>query len=82
MLTLSGSLFSADMISLLPQLLLSDLGLGSLQTGIAQWYSAELVIERSRVRVPEKAVGRFSSPGSTFCADTYFDIRSTPVLLQ
>ena len=31
--------------------------------------------ERSRVRIP---AGEFSSPGSTFCADSYFGIRSTP----
>ena len=28
------------------------------------------------------AAGEFSSPGSTFCADSYFGIRSTPVLPQ
>ena len=26
--------------------------------------------------------GEFSSPGSTLCADSYFGIRSTPVLPQ
>ena len=26
--------------------------------------------------------GEFSSPGSTFCADSHFGIRSTPVLTQ
>ena len=41
-----------------------------------------LVIERSRVRIPAGAAGEFSSPGSTFCADSYFGIRSTPVLPQ
>ena len=54
--------------------------------GIAQWLergqlngkSAGLVIERSRVRIPAGAAGEFSSPGSTFCADSYFGIRSTP----
>ena len=40
------------------------------------------MIERSRVRVPAGAAGGFSSPGSTFCADSYFGIRSTPVLPQ
>ena len=36
-----------------------------------------LVIERSKVRVPAGAAGEFSSPaGSTFCADSYFGIRS------
>ena len=42
------------------------------------------MIERSRVRLrnPVVAVGEFSSPGSTFCADSYFGIRSTPALLQ
>ena len=38
--------------------------------------------ERSRVPVPAGAAGEFSSPVSTFCADSYFGIRSTPVLMQ
>ena len=37
--------------------------------------------ERSRVRIPAGTAGEFSSPGSTFCADSYFGIRSTPVLV-
>ena len=40
------------------------------------------MIERSRVRNPAGAVGEFSSPASTFCADSYFGVRSTPVLPQ
>ena len=40
------------------------------------------MIERSRVRSPAGAAGEFSFPGSTFCADSYFGIRSTPVLPQ
>ena len=44
--------------------------------------STGLVIERSRVRIPAGTAGEFSSPGSTFCADSYFGIRSTPVLPQ
>ena len=36
--------------------------------------------ERSQVRIPAGAAGEFYSPGSTFCADSYFGIRSTPVL--
>ena len=40
------------------------------------------MIERSRVRIPAGAAGEFSSPGSTFYADSYFGIRSTPVLPQ
>ena len=40
------------------------------------------MIERSQVRVPVGVVGEFSSPGSTFCVDSYFGIRSTPVLPQ
>ena len=35
--------------------------------------------ERSRVRIPAGAAGEFSSPGSTFFADSYFGICSTPV---
>ena len=38
--------------------------------------------ERSRVQIPEEAVGEFSSPGSAYCADSYFGICSIPVLLQ
>ena len=40
------------------------------------------MIERSGVRVPAEAAEEFSFPGSTFCADCYFGIRSTPVLPQ
>ena len=38
--------------------------------------------ERSQVRIPAGVAGEFSSPGSTFCADSYFGIHSTPVLPQ
>ena len=44
--------------------------------------SAGLIIKRSRVRIPAGAAGEFSSPASTFCADSYFGIRSTSVLTQ
>ena len=40
------------------------------------------MIERSWVRIPAGVVGTFFSPGLTFCANSYFGIRSTPVLLQ
>ena len=40
------------------------------------------MIERSRIRVPTGTAGGCSSPGSTFCADAYLGIRSTPVLPQ
>ena len=40
------------------------------------------MIERSLVRVPAGAAGEFSSPWSTFCADSYFGILSTLVLPQ
>ena len=40
------------------------------------------MIERSRVQIPAGAAGEFSSTGSTFCADSYFGIRSTSVLPQ
>ena len=40
------------------------------------------MIESLRVRIPAGAAGEFSSPASTFCADSYFGIRSTPVLPQ
>ena len=39
--------------------------------------------ERLLVHIPAGAVGEFSSsPGSTFCAGSYFGICSTPMLLQ
>ena len=34
------------------------------------------MIEKSRVRTPAGAAGEFSSPGSAFCDDSYFGIRS------
>ena len=40
------------------------------------------MIEKSRVPVPAGAAGEFSSPWSTLGADSYFGIRSTPVLPQ
>ena len=40
------------------------------------------MIERSRVLIPAGAAEEFSSPGSTFCAGSYFGIRSTAVLPQ
>ena len=40
------------------------------------------MIERSLVQIPVEAVGEFYSPGSTFCADSYFGIHSTPMLPQ
>ena len=40
------------------------------------------MFERVWVRIPAGAAGEFSSPGSTFCADFYFGIRSTPMLLS
>ena len=33
------------------------------------------MIERSRVRISAGVAGKFSSPGSTFCVDSYFGIR-------
>ena len=38
--------------------------------------------ERSQVQIPAGVAGEFSSPGSAFCADTYFGICSTPMLPQ
>ena len=40
------------------------------------------MVERFWVRIPAEVAGEFSSPGSTFCADAYFGVRSTPVLMQ
>ena len=40
------------------------------------------MIERSWIRVPAGPAGKCSFAGSTFCADSYFGIRSTPLLPQ
>ena len=56
--------------------------LKQLGAGIAQWLERRTRDSRSRVRIPAAAAGEFFSPGSTFCADSYSGIRSTPVLPQ
>ena len=40
------------------------------------------MIERVQAQIPPGAAGEFSSPRLTFCADSYFGIRSTPLLPQ
>ena len=40
------------------------------------------MIKRLQVRIAAEAVGEFSSPESTLCADSLFGVRSTPMLLQ
>ena len=40
------------------------------------------MIERLRVRIPAGVVGEFSSPESTFCADSYSVSVPTPMLPQ
>ena len=47
--------------------------------GMAQWLSARLVIEWFLIRIHAGAVGEFSSPGSTFCADSFISV-SVPLL--
>ena len=54
----------------------------SVVVGIAQQQSNRLKIERSLVPVPAGAGEQSSSPESTFCAQSYFGISSTPLLLQ
>ena len=43
------------------------------------WYNTGLVIERLQVRIPAGAVGEFSSPGLTLCADSC-GVRSIPLV--
>ena len=43
---------------------------------------AQRLERRTCDRVPAGAAEEFSSPPSTFCADSYFGVRSTPVLPQ
>ena len=40
------------------------------------------LIKRLQIQVPEGVAGEFSSPGSTFCADSYFSISSISMLSQ
>ena len=40
------------------------------------------MIKKLWVQTPAGVAGKFYSPGLTFCADSYFGICSTPVLLQ
>ena len=40
------------------------------------------MIKRLQVRIAAEAVGEFSSPESTLCADSLLDVHSTPMLLQ
>ena len=51
---------------------------------IAQWLECQMkfMIERSQVHVLAGVAGEYSSPGSTFCADSYFGIHPTAVLPQ
>ena len=50
--------------------------------GIAQWLERRSRDSKVAGWKPCGSGGKFSSPGSTFCADSYFGIRSTPVLPQ
>ena len=50
--------------------------------GIAQWLQYRTPGRKSQVRVLTGTAGGFSSPGSTFCVNSYFGICSTPVLPQ
>ena len=50
------------------------------RAGIAQWlehWTRDWKVTDSN---PHRSSGRFSSPGSTFCVDSYFGICSTPML--
>ena len=51
---------------------------GIVGVGIAQWLEHRTRDWKLGVRIPATPAGEFSSPGSTFCADSYFGICSTP----
>ena len=38
--------------------------------------------KKKKKKKKSRILGEFSTPGSTFCADSYFGIRTTPVLPQ
>ena len=46
------------------------------------FFTCDTVRSRSRIRIPARAAGELLSPRSTFCADSYFGILSTPMLAQ
>ena len=50
--------------------------------GIAQWLERRTRDRKVPGSSPCRSGGRISSPGSPFCADSYFGIHSTPVLPQ
>ena len=50
--------------------------------GIAQWIERRTRDRKVVGSNPYRSSGEFSSPGSTFCVDSYFGIRSTTVLPQ
>ena len=52
------------------------------RAGIALWLERQIRDPKFAGSNPCWSGGEFSSPGSTFCADSYFGIRSTPVLPQ
>ena len=52
------------------------------RVGIAQWLECQTRDRKVGVRVPAEEAGNCSSPWSTFCADSYFDIHATPTLRQ
>ena len=50
---------------------------------MAQWLEWQTCDQKGpRFQVLAEAVGEVSSQGSAFCADSYFSIHSTSVLLQ
>ena len=51
------------------------------EAGIAQWLERWTHDQKVAGSNPRRSGGELSSPGSTFCADFYFSIHSTPVLL-
>ena len=59
-----------------------EVTLKAVGAGTAQSQSTRLLIKRSRVRVPAGRVGKFSSPGSPFCADSSLISVSSKFILK
>ena len=49
---------------------------------VAQWLECRSPDRKVSGSSPGRSGERISSPGSTFCADSYFGVRSSPVLPQ
>ena len=48
--------------------------MGISTAGVAQWLEHQTPDRKVASSIPRRSSGRFSSPGSTFCAESYFGV--------